>query len=616
MSKSKNTTVLQSLLILCGFLYFMGPYAIAQDDINFADEEFEEIESESSDDNFSDEDFEDLDETEFDDSEDEFADEDFEDLDEAEFDDSEFAEEELGEEFDEQTGEESLVEDDVLDLEEPDVVEEAIDENEGTEQLLAPNLDNQPVQLSDEPDLDLEAQLHNIYIRFHKQKTDEVSWNSLVGSRLTEKYVIQQNDKLWGISETLFGDGNYWPKVWSLNSNIKNPHLINPNNSISFVLGDESGPPAFTITEKNQKGTVVEVNSEEGEDEPEIPPPLINSRPVVKNLPPSLPSWQTLGEKGEFDDFGIDYGVRKISKVENKIYLSYYISEKEPAAMGQISEVEAGSKIASTYQYVFVELEAGVASEGDKLLVISDRGLVKSNLEQLKGYLGRSVEVQGEIQLVEQLPIKKLKKTGKKVSGPKELFRAIVTNTLNPVSVGSLVVKESLQKVLLSEDGPRSDVEAQIIGGENFTKRVIYGTESIAYINKGSEDGLEEGQVLSIRENREIRNPDTLINANLRPIGWAKVARVEPNFSTIIIVRSWSDILTGDLTGTAGKSPAFYEPNLDPQSSEINSAELDETDGFDDDEIEFDESEEFGQEFDLIDEEEAGFDDFDESELE
>lgn len=110
-----------------------------------------------------------------------------------------------------------------------------------------------PTYQSDDPDLNYEAKLHDIFLNYYNAKTPEAEWTTLVGERHSERYQIQQGDTLWDISKTLFGDGNYWPKVWSLNTSIKNPHLISPNNSIRFLLGDESEPPAFTVTKILQK---------------------------------------------------------------------------------------------------------------------------------------------------------------------------------------------------------------------------------------------------------------------------------------------------------------------------------------------------------------------------
>ena len=45
-------------------------------------------------------------------------------------------------------------------------------------------------------------------------------------------YVIKQGDSLWGLSERFIKDPNYWPDMWSKNSQITNPHLIYPGQKV------------------------------------------------------------------------------------------------------------------------------------------------------------------------------------------------------------------------------------------------------------------------------------------------------------------------------------------------------------------------------------------------
>lgn len=45
-------------------------------------------------------------------------------------------------------------------------------------------------------------------------------------------YVIKQGDTLWGLSERFIKDPNYWPQMWSKNSQITNPHFIYPGQQL------------------------------------------------------------------------------------------------------------------------------------------------------------------------------------------------------------------------------------------------------------------------------------------------------------------------------------------------------------------------------------------------
>lgn len=45
-------------------------------------------------------------------------------------------------------------------------------------------------------------------------------------------YVIKQGDTLWGLSERFIKDPNYWPNMWSKNSQVTNPHFIYPGQKL------------------------------------------------------------------------------------------------------------------------------------------------------------------------------------------------------------------------------------------------------------------------------------------------------------------------------------------------------------------------------------------------
>lgn len=52
-----------------------------------------------------------------------------------------------------------------------------------------------------------------------------------------ESHVVQKGESLWEICERRLGNPWVWPKVWSLNPSIKNPHLIEPGTKIRLTDG-------------------------------------------------------------------------------------------------------------------------------------------------------------------------------------------------------------------------------------------------------------------------------------------------------------------------------------------------------------------------------------------
>ena len=55
-------------------------------------------------------------------------------------------------------------------------------------------------------------------------------------------HTVIQGDTLWDLSQQYLGSAWYWPKVWSYNPEIANPHWIYPGNRVRFLSSGEEVP--------------------------------------------------------------------------------------------------------------------------------------------------------------------------------------------------------------------------------------------------------------------------------------------------------------------------------------------------------------------------------------
>jgi hypothetical protein len=55
-----------------------------------------------------------------------------------------------------------------------------------------------------------------------------------------DTYTVRPGDTLWDLSGRFLNNPWYWPKVWSFNPEITNPHWIDPGNVLRFCPGSDA----------------------------------------------------------------------------------------------------------------------------------------------------------------------------------------------------------------------------------------------------------------------------------------------------------------------------------------------------------------------------------------
>ncbi|MFP5519045.1 MAG: LysM peptidoglycan-binding domain-containing protein [Bdellovibrionia bacterium] len=429
--------------------------------------------------------------------------------------------------------------------------------SEPTEEVAAPNIPEEETVTSesvatgnqmfgsDDPDLEQEQRFHEIYRRYNVNPTPQEAWNQ-ASSAVTGEYGVQKGDTLWSISKTLFGDSEYWPKVWSLNTGaITNPHEIKPGMAVSFTAGTFSEPPEMSVEEKGMSlSETVTIKDEEGNIK--VVPKKIAK--LLKQIPPSLPEYRnSFFNKGP--DLGFEVRKRDIPPAQD--LLSFYVDDRPAVGVGRVTETEFGGSTAAENQYVFIKLKRGT---------IGQRFLALKNAEAIKlGKLSNSprafmVEVQGVVEVVNQ------------VNAQENLFRAMVVEAQNPIEVQSLLVPGMEIPRINTQPGPVNAAgNFRVIGGQFDRERFLLGDRSLIFVNGGRSRGVSEGQVYNIYGNQRLRNKGTKAITGDRVIGQAKVVRVSELYSTLYVLSLAEDMYVGDYLG--GESSIMARDNSTPDDN-------------------------------------------------
>ncbi len=61
------------------------------------------------------------------------------------------------------------------------------------------------------------------------------------------QHTVEKGDTLWDLSQKFLGSPWYWPKVWSYNPEIANPHWIYPGNEVRFFGTGEEVPTQVEV---------------------------------------------------------------------------------------------------------------------------------------------------------------------------------------------------------------------------------------------------------------------------------------------------------------------------------------------------------------------------------
>jgi hypothetical protein len=316
-----------------------------------------------------------------------------------------------------------------------------------------------------------------------------------------KEYKVLEGDTLWDISSKEIRDPFLWPKIWKENPDIKNPDRISPSQMIKIPLG---------LIQKEQEEEAATEKAAAIPEELKVEPvePLVEP---MKEEPPKI-------AEGKIEPVKKNYAADE-NIIVSSGYITDFIKKEMIKGVGRISSSPSGRSLFGESDYVYIKTDRA-ANVGAKFYIMRPTTLIKHPKTKLK--LGYHVAVPGILEVVGT-------ENGE--------TKAKITKSFGDVLIGDMLEPFYEVEPVIEEESPRRpDVSGFVIASHYM--KLISGSYDILFIDKGKNNGLELGDILTTTTVDKYNKS--------RTSGIIKIINLKPTTATAIVKRSESAVSVGD----------------------------------------------------------------------
>jgi hypothetical protein len=333
-----------------------------------------------------------------------------------------------------------------------------------------------------------------------------------------EVHTVIRGDTLWDLSQQYLGTPWYWPKVWSYNPQIANPHWIYPGNQVRFFPAGEEVPSRV------ETGTGPEMVAEEGDLQAATELGPVNGESLVS----------TSGKIGYQGNGATLVATRG------------FVTAKEVDEAGKIDSSFSEAEMLSYPETVYLRFKRKVeAKVGDRYLVFrTDREIKHPVTKQRVGYL---TNLLGTVRVL---------------SVGDKFVTAQVSETWDGIMRGDLVGPYGERLVDRVAVKPNSKALKGYIVTAMLPFLSITAEHHFLVIDKGSADGVQVGNTFSVMRQYDpvvrVMEMKDAVNKTLpdEVIGTCLVTEVKERTSNCLLTNSLREIVPGDRVETrVGTAP-------------------------------------------------------------
>ena len=314
-------------------------------------------------------------------------------------------------------------------------------------------------------------------------------------------YMVKRGDTLWGIASMYLRDPWDWPEVWYINPHIHNPHLIYPGDKLALAY-DSNGRPQIRVVEASTLRLE----------------PRLRSTPITSAIP-TIPY-------SNIAAFLARPTVLTEDQIRDAPHVIAFRNNHVIAGAGHIAYIGGlGDADHARYSVVHVGEKVRDPDTGRTL-----------------GYLG----IYTATALISQ-----------PVGNP---ARAVLIDTARETLQGDKLVSSEVQAPLnLEPRAPSTQVNgkiAWIVGDTGVSD--LAGQYDIVVINRGSDAGLEAGNVLEVdqagEEVRDTYGAHAGAFRHLGPMGSSLAPRVrlpDERAGTLLVFKTYPNLSFGLIVGAS-----------------------------------------------------------------
>ncbi len=358
-----------------------------------------------------------------------------------------------------------------------------------------------------------------------------------------EEYTIQKGDTLWDLSQKFLANPWYWPKIWSLNPSIENPHWIYPGNKLRIVPGEGGAQAPAEVEQQTEAGIDATAANAPEEPEPGASPDTLVSAPASPDL--DVVSKSSRENQASQNTVSVSGKLTFSPPPVYTLRTSGLVTPEEMRESGTLEASFEEKEMLATYDTAYARFHDEVpAKPGDKLLIFRAEESIVHPISHRS--LGRQTKTIGVAKVLS-------------IQGRQATIQ--IERTFEEVQRGDRVRTWEAPEKKVAPRPNAADVAGHIVQAVN-SALTTFGEANQVFIDRGSADGVQEGNTFAV-----VRQGDGLSNVWVTQsytagdqgrrsahaevpeenVGLLLVVDTREHLSTAVVVKAIRELQPGDI---------------------------------------------------------------------